>query len=306
MAIAAGRISTVTTPSASYALVDLATVKDELSIKITDTSGDTSLNRAIASVSQIIADYCSAPYGPFVVEALIDTFQFDRDAFPGLKFAGENRIALERCPVLSVTSVTQTLPDGTTRALVAGTDYVLNPKQGELTRMRCDGMATRWETLPLAVVYVAGFGALNTAEPHTVPATAPYAVAVNNAAMFAFDQTATYANGTALAAVAANPVAGQYTVSGAGSYTFAAADAGKGVLLSYASNAIPSSLVSYVLEIITSRWSSRGRDPALVQRETQGIGIEKFWFGSEPGQDGELPPRIQAALDNTYRPPRLR
>lgn len=304
MAIAAGRISTVTSASASYALVDLATAKDELSLKTTDTSNDAALTRTINFVSQIIANYCSAPYGPFAVEALTDTFQFGRDAFPGIRFAGDNRLPLARCPVLSIGAVVQTLPNGDTRTLIAGTDYLLNPAQGELMRLGHGGALMRWETLPLSVSYIAGFGALIAAEAQTVPASGNYVVTAINAATFAFDQGVTYANGTALTPVAANPGAGQYSVA-AGIYTFAAADAGASVLLSYASNTIPYDLVSHTLEIVTARWASRGRDPALVQVDTPGVGSQRYWFGSEPGQDGELPPRIAAALDNSYRPARI-
>lgn len=304
MGIAAGRISTVTASSASYALVDLATAKNELNIRANDTTNDTALTRTINFISQIIANYCGGPFGPFAVEAVTDTFQFDRDAFPGIRFAGENRIALARCPLLSIGAVVQTNTDGSTTTLVQGTDYLLHAKQGELMRLSCTGALMRWETLPLSVSYVAGYGALITAEAQTVPGSAPYTVNATNAATFAFDQGVTYANGTPLTLVAANPAHGQYSVAN-GVYTFAAADAHAAVLLAYAYNQIPYDLVSHALEIVTARWASRGRDPALVQVDTPGIGTQRFWFGSEPGQDGELPPRIAAALDNTYRPPRV-
>ena len=297
------RIGAVTTPSASYALVDLATVKDELSI--TDNSKDAALTRNIASVSQIISNYCSSPFAPFAVEGMSDSFQFGRDSFPGIRFAGADRIALTRCPVLAIASVTQTLSDGTTVTLAAGTDFLSDPAKGELLRLDQHGRITRWEACPLAVSYIAGFGALVASEARTVPAMAPYIITVAGAAGFAFDQGAAYAGGAPLRPVVSDPAVGQYMVSSTGTYGFSAADAGAAVTLAYAANQIPADLVSHCLEIITARWASRGRDPALVQRETPGLGIEKFWFGSEPGQDGELPPRIQAALDNSYRSPRI-
>ena len=299
------RISTVVTPSASYALVDLATVKDELSIKTTDTTKDPALTRNIGFVSQIISNYCDLPFGPYAVEQRTDVFQFGRDSFPGKRFAGEDRIALSRCPLVAVLSVVQTWPDGTANTLVSGTDYQVDLKLGALLRLGCSGRITRWESYPLTVSYIAGFGALIKGEAWTIPAT-PYQVTAAQAAFFAFDQGVTFVAGnTALAPVTGTPTTGQYAVSSAGVYQFAAADAGKAVNLTYAFNTIPADLVSHTLEIVTARWSSRGRDPALVQRETPGVGMVKFWFGSEPGQDGELPPRIQAALDNTYRPGRI-
>lgn len=70
-------------------------------------------------------------------------------------------------------------------------------------------------------------------EAGTVPASSPYTVSAVNAATFADDYGVVYAaTGLPLAKVASNPIAGQYSES-AGVYTFAAADAGKAVLLSY-------------------------------------------------------------------------
>lgn len=305
MTISPFRISTVITPSASYALADLAMVKDELGIKPNDMSKDGALNRIIGFVSSIITSYCSLPFAPFAVEALNDTFRFEGDSFPGIRFAGENRIALARCPVLMVQSVVQSVPNGATRALIAGTDYQLSPRNGELTRLDAAGRSMRWETYPLSISYIAGYGRLISGEAANIPATSPLTIAAINAASFAFDMGVTFADGTALTPVSANPGPRQYAVSETGQYTFAADDAGKPVYLAYAANAIPADLVSHCLEILTARWASRGRDPALIQRETPGVGTERFWYGNEPGQDGELPPRIQAALDNTYRPPKI-
>ena len=70
-------------------------------------------------------------------------------------------------------------------------------------------------------------------EAGTVPAASPYTVSAVNAATFADDYGVVYAaTGLPLAKVASGPIAGQYSES-AGIYTFASADAGKAVLLSY-------------------------------------------------------------------------
>jgi hypothetical protein len=72
-------------------------------------------------------------------------------------------------------------------------------------------------------------------EAQTVPAASPYTVTVNNAAAFAMDYGVQYAATqqqlTRLAS--GTPAQGQYTVSAGGAYTFAAADEGAGVLISY-------------------------------------------------------------------------
>ena len=305
MPIAATRISTVVVPSASYALVDLATVKDELSIPLSDTTKDATLTRMIAYVSAIVSNYCNPPFAPFSVESLLDVFNFTADPFSAGTFAGDSRIALERFPVLQIASAVQTLPNGTTQALVAGTDYLLNNAVGELTRLDANGRSTRWETYPLAIAYTAGYGTLTTGEAHSVPASGPYTVTVANAATFAFDAGVTYANGTALTAVTGTPARGQYTVNGTtGTYTFAAADAGAAILLTYTWNSMPADLISHTVELLTMRWRARGRDPMLMQQETPGVGINRYWVGQMPGQQSEVPPHIAASLDN-YRRPRI-
>lgn len=72
------------------------------------------------------------------------------------------------------------------------------------------------------------------AEVHSVPGTGPFTITVTNSTRFAADQGVVYAaNGLPLIAVASSPAQGQYSVSAAGVYTFASADASAGVLISY-------------------------------------------------------------------------
>ena len=71
------------------------------------------------------------------------------------------------------------------------------------------------------------------AEAGAVPAASPYAVTPANVAGFADDAGVIYAaTGLPLVKVAASPSAGQYVLA-AGVYTFAAADAGRALLLNY-------------------------------------------------------------------------
>jgi hypothetical protein len=71
-------------------------------------------------------------------------------------------------------------------------------------------------------------------EAASVPASSPYAYTPTFHADFVADQGVVYAaTALPLKFVAANPAAGQYTLAG-GVYTFAAADAGAAVLISYA------------------------------------------------------------------------
>jgi hypothetical protein len=69
-------------------------------------------------------------------------------------------------------------------------------------------------------------------EAHSIPAT-PYQVTVANSAKFDADLGVTFvSNGQPLTRVASGPATGQYSVA-AGVYTFAAADTGKALLISY-------------------------------------------------------------------------
>jgi len=71
-------------------------------------------------------------------------------------------------------------------------------------------------------------------EPAAVPAATTYTVTVANAATFVEDLAVTYAaTGLPFVKVASAPAAGQYSVSNAGVFTFAAADANAAVLISY-------------------------------------------------------------------------
>jgi hypothetical protein len=76
---------------------------------------------------------------------------------------------------------------------------------------------------------------LANAEAQSVPASGPYTVQVTNHATFVGDLGVVYAaTGLPLVQVASSPAAGQYTVAvGTGTYTFAAADAGAAILVSY-------------------------------------------------------------------------
>ena len=308
MAVPIERISTVIVPAVSYQLVDLPTLKAELSINATDSTNDTVLTREIAYISQLIINNCSSPFAPFALEQRQDLIQFGRDPFPGKRFGGEDEIALARCPLISVASVVQSLPDGFTKTLAAGTDFLADLATGRLLRLRSDGRIQRWEAFPLTVQYIGGYGALVSGESASVPASGPFTVRPANAMTFAFDQGVAYASGAALTKVGANPSAGQYAVSfsisAGATYTFAAADEGAAVELSYGYNVIPPDLISHGLQIITGRFAARGRDPALIQQDTPGVGTQRWWFGGTPGQTGALPPDIDAALD-TYRQPRL-
>lgn len=83
---------------------------------------------------------------------------------------------------------------------------------------------------------VAGQEQIADVEGHSVPASSPYTVSSTNAAHWTKDLGVFYATtGQPLVRVASGPTVGQYSVA-SGVYTFAAADEGAAILLSYAWN----------------------------------------------------------------------
>lgn len=85
--------------------------------------------------------------------------------------------------------------------------------------------------------------------PYSVPALAPYGD-------WGCDGGAKYANGASLVPVASNPSAGQYTVA-SGIYTFASADAGATIELSY--GYIPADLAVCCMDWAAERYAYRSR-----------------------------------------------
>jgi hypothetical protein len=289
--------TTVLAPAATADLTDLAAVKDELSLPAADTSNDSWLAGAITRVSARIAGWANRVFLP---EYVSDAFDIEQDPYPAQTPGGFAKLQLSRWPVLAIASVTQTLGVGQSRSLTRDVDFRLDAETGQLLRLNAfTAVGSGWEALPVTVAYVAGYGAM-AAETHTVPAT-PYHVTVAQAAAFSCDQAVSYADGAALALVDESPAHGEYSVA-AGVYTFNAADTGQALSFSYAVAAVPSDLADACLMLVTSRVRSKGRDPALVQRETPGVGSERWWFGGAPGQTGPFPPDIEAGLERFRTP----
>ncbi len=102
---------------------------------------------------------------------------------------------------------------------------------GKAKVARISGLA--FASLFYGATPVAGQLATAFAEAASVPSATPYVVTPANSASFVDDAGVIYAaTGLPFVKVAGAPAVGQYSLS-AGVYTFAAADAGKAVLLSY-------------------------------------------------------------------------
>jgi hypothetical protein len=146
--VAINVITTVVEAASNYDLVALADVKDDLAI--TGTELDSFLKRAITRASVAAANFCNRV---FVAETVQDAVMPDRDAFPYQVPGGMKKLQLSRWPVISITSVVEY-----TTTLVSGTDYTLDAKVGQLTRLDLSStFPVEWSSLPVTAIYVAGY-----------------------------------------------------------------------------------------------------------------------------------------------------
>jgi hypothetical protein len=148
---------------------------------------------------------------------------------------GSTRLLLKQWPVTSVMSLS--VDGGTVLASQTpplGTGFVVGAWDGNcpggLSFVDLVGSAFGRGRQNVAVTYMAGY--LVSDEKQTIPAT-PFQVTVNAPqGPFAADVGVTRA-GVAMVKVASGPITGQYSIDATGKYTFAAADTGAAVLISY-------------------------------------------------------------------------
>jgi uncharacterized phiE125 gp8 family phage protein len=135
-------IVTVTSAAPSYDLTTLANVKSELDIS--DGANDAVLRRYINSASVAAANYCNRV---FAVETVSEQF------LPGHHRwrRHQPKLQLARFPLITVTSVTE---DGV--VLTVDTDYIVNARNGQLTRVS-GGVPISWLNLGITVVYSSGY-----------------------------------------------------------------------------------------------------------------------------------------------------
>jgi hypothetical protein len=114
--------------------------------------------------------------------------------------------------------------------------------------------------LKYSIVYNAGYVAQAIVdELANIPAApGPYTISPINVIDFLSDTSVKFSvSGTALVKVAANPATGQYSVSDEGVYTFAAADTGLAVKISYKLIAGPKDIRQAVVDWAAYRYRSR-------------------------------------------------
>lgn len=209
---------------------------------------------------------------------------------------GQPRLMLRNWPVTAISSLVvdraavPAAPSPTLIGTPSGPDcgYLLSPWDGnppgspqwlDLTGYRpCRGRQN------IAVQYTAGYQI--TAEARTVPASTPFQLAAGAPlGAWASDVGVTYATGVALTKVASGPAVGQYSVA-AGEYTFAAADEGAAVLISY--GFIPADLANAAAQWLAEWLAYQSR-----------IGVRSKTLGGQESISyivGPIPPMVQQMI----------
>jgi hypothetical protein len=233
-----------------FDLAQLADLKTWLGIQSSDD--DALLARLITQVSRAVLSHIDRPM--LLPAAYVEMRDGD----------GDVAIVLQQWPATSIAScnvngvvIAPATPLSPGHAWTSG--YVLEPAQtappGRMQKLALRGSCF-WRGLQnVSVAYQAGYqvsgeaALVPFAAPYEIVAEAPYGDWASNVGV-------SYANGTALTAVAGTPSAGQYSIS-AGTYTFAAADAGAAVRLSY--GYVPADLGFCCLDWAAELYSYRAR-----------------------------------------------
>jgi hypothetical protein len=168
--------------------------------------------------------------------------------------------------------------------------YTVNPSTGIYTFHAADGGKT------VNITYSYNLLNINNVETATIPST-PFQILVQDSADFLQDSGVVfYPSGATLTKVASSPSAGQYTATGGGLYTFAAADTTKQVQISYVTNtqnqnsdaqtALNITLLNGAKgQTVWSYLSSRHPEAAIGYTETAIVASSAMDLGS----NGELP-----------------
>jgi hypothetical protein len=141
-------ILTVTIAASTYDLTELQDVKDELGV--INGASDTILARYISSASLAAMQYCNRVFSSETVSE-----QFLPEYWHLPVRSGVKPLQLHRWPIQNVVSVTEN-----SILLVLGTDYLIDPANGQLNRLDSNAYQCKWQPLPLTVVYSAGYSSI--------------------------------------------------------------------------------------------------------------------------------------------------
>lgn len=239
-------------------LITLAQAKAWLNIASDQTSDDNLITGIIAG--------CSDTFGLLTDrDELAPTTYTER-----ISGSGTSELIPSNLPLISITMLTI---DGRTMPVSTGFGVPGYFFDSDRIQIAGGGVTFPWspggipDVFPrgrgnVSVTYVAGFANLQiTGESITVPSTSPYQATLAQAATFQGSLALTYAAGGAqLQQVAANPTAGQYTLSTSSGVmlTFNVADAGAALLAAYQISNIPMAVQQCVWEM--AGWAYKNKD----------------------------------------------
>jgi hypothetical protein len=233
-----------------FDLVSLADLKTWLDIAGSDD--DALLARLITQISRAILNIIDKP--GLLPQTYIDTYDG----------ANEPSLLLRQWPVISIISSSVdgvTIPSAPPLVPFAPIQhgYLLDSAAaappGAMQRLSLRGYVFTSGLQNVMISYTAGYQITNeiatvpTAPPFTVLAQAPYG-------NWASDAGASYADGAPLVSVTSAPNVGQYSVMN-GVYSFAPADGGSSVFLSY--GYVPADLACCCLDWAAERYAYRSR-----------------------------------------------
>jgi hypothetical protein len=267
-----------------FDLVALADVKSWLDVTADDD--DELLGGLITQVSRATLAYLDR------AAILPATYVETRDG------GNDSEMMLRQWPATAISALSI---DGVAIAaappLIAGgprqSGYVLEAADlappGHMQRLALRGKIFSYGIQNVTITYNAGYQV--TAEVASVPASTPYEILAQAPyGDWASDAGVAYANGTPLTAVGATPSAGQYSVA-EGTYTFAAADAGAAVALTY--GYVPADLCFAAMDWVAELYSYRGR---IGQQSKSLGGQETISFIVK-----DVPAMVAAALQPYHR-----
>lgn len=277
-----------------YDLTDIATVHDELNIAVANTENDPFLLRAITQASTTISKYCNRV---FSVEALQDLIYIQQDPYPWQVPGGLYPLQLSRWPLVNSNVVAFTgnthgtnVIDGIASttgltigmlvfaadgSIPAGTTIQTTPAASSITLTQA---ATSSETALSFTTGVQVVQELSVGDTQTLVYGTDFTIDPKQGWLIRLDKW----TGVSVK-WEAEPVTVQYQ---AGYST------------------IPADLVDACLRLVTSRYTARGRDPTLVQRDQPQLGTTRYWVGTAPGQTGAFAPEILGLIE-PYRVPSI-
>jgi hypothetical protein len=251
-------------------LTTTARVKDYLGI--TNANQDLLIARLITRASGQIAKFC--------------TRKFDRQSFVAARYNGNGgqRLFLPNAPITVVGSVSV---DGVD--IPASADGIVAGYQFDDRMIYLFGgyvFARGFRNVVVSYTTAFASGETGTIPSESAPTLTPTSAEDDDGAGFAYsDRGVTFsATGIALSLVATAPVTGQYSFAG-GTYTFAEADAGLGVVMTY--DYVPGAVEQACIELVALK---------IKQRDNIGISSRSLANESISYTDRDMSKSVQGML----------